>query len=72
MSLIESVLIFKPNVKLDNHERVLSYLLDKFIDPKLGQKAESIFLKYLDQRDHEYYTLVAFVVSKNSFFNLQA
>lgn len=64
-------MVTQPAFKFDSHERVLAYLLDKLTDPRLSSKVEDVFFRYLDQRKADYHSLVAFVVSKNSYFNPQ-
>jgi len=70
VNLIESIILVPKTVKFTNHERMLSYLLDKLLDSKLSPKIEDLFFKYLDQRKSEYHSVVLFLVSKNSVFNV--
>jgi hypothetical protein len=69
VNLIEGIIITQKNFKFDSHERVLAYLLDKLIDPKLSSKIEDIFFRYLEERKQEYFNLISFLVNKNSYFN---
>ena len=71
VNLMDGVLLTKVDFKFDSHERVLAYLMDKLIDPKLSQKVEEIFYRYLDERKAEYHSILAFLVSKNSCFSPQ-
>ena len=52
---MDGVLLTKVDFKFDSHERVLAFLMDKLIDPKLSQKVEEIFYRYLDERKSEYH-----------------
>lgn len=70
VNLIESIILVPKTFKFTNHERMLSYLLDKLLDSKLSPKIEDLFFKYLDQRKSEYHSVVLFLVSKNSVFNV--
>lgn len=71
VNLIEAVIHTQPTFKFESHERVLSYLFDNLTNPKLSGKIEDMFFKYLEQRKGDYFSLVAFIVSKNSSFNPQ-
>jgi hypothetical protein len=71
VNLIEAVIHTQPAFKFESHERVLSYLFDNLTNPKLSGKIEDMFFKYLEQRKGDYFSLVAFIVSKNSSFNPQ-
>lgn len=51
---------------------MLAFNLDRLGDARLASKAEEIFMKYLDQRKSDYGSLVAFIVSKNSFFSISS
>lgn len=71
VNFIEAIVLTQAQFKFDSHERVLAYLLDKLTDPRLSAKVEDIFFKYLEQRKTEFFSLVAFLVNKNSYFNVQ-
>lgn len=67
VNLIESIILGPKHFKFTNHERMLSFLLDKLLDAKLSPKIENIFFKYLDQRKYEYHSVVLFLISKTVF-----
>ncbi|CDW78329.1 UNKNOWN [Stylonychia lemnae] len=71
VDLIDNILMINKNFKFENHERVLAYLMDKLPDQKLGKKSEDILFKYLDSHKQDYFEIIAFIVSKNSNFNVQ-
>eukprot|EP00347_Sterkiella_histriomuscorum_P005376 403356849 len=72
VELIDQILTRNKNFKFENTDRVLAFLIDKMVDPKIGKKAEEVFFKYVDSHKLDYFDLVAFIVSKNSSFNVQA
>lgn len=71
VNFIDAIILTQPAFKFDNHERVLAFMFDRLTDPRVATKVEDIFFRYLDQRKPEYNSLVSFLVSKNSNFNVQ-
>ena len=70
VNFIDAIILTQPAFKFDNHERVLAFMFDRLTDPRVATKVEDNFFRYLDQRKPEYNSLVSFLVSKNSNFNV--
>jgi len=57
--------------KLDQPNRILSYILDKLADPKFSIIAEQIILSLLKSPTYDFTHLFHLILSKESYFNKQ-
>jgi len=61
----------KAEFKFESLDRVLSYLLDRLIEPKLAAKSEGFYFNMLTSTQFDFNTIVVHILGKSSFYNPQ-